>query len=141
MEMEGWRGSSGYCTKKSSAEKSKSLWKQWLRAKEANAKVSSNWIFFFFFCASAVFQTCKPFAPTSLEATLPNVPAEGTGPIESGGDRLENGSFTVPKKALPRATKTKAFISVPANLPSDPKRLKMASVSWARMLPDKTIPH
>lgn len=103
-----------------------------------------RWIVSFILCTCAVSQILKPCAPTSSETMLANLPAEGTGPMESWGDHFENGCLNCPptkKKHMPAShgDKNITCISIQAKSPSDQKHLPMADVLPARMLPDKTV--
>ena len=100
-------------------------------------------LFHLFFCTCTVSQILKPCAPTYSETILANLPAEGTGPMESWGDHFENGCLncTPPPKNMLASHRDKSItcVSIQAKSPSDQKHLPMADVLPARMLPDKTI--
>ena len=101
-------------------------------------------LFHLFFCTCTVSQILKPCAPTYSETMLANLPAEGTGPMESWGDHFENGCLNCtppPKKNMLASHRNKSItcVSIQAKSPSDQKHLPMADVLPARMLPDKTI--
>ena len=105
--MEGWRGSSGYCTKKSSAEKSKSLWKQWLRAKEANAKVSSNWIFFFFFVRLLFSKLANPLPQPAWRQRCQTFQQRALAPLRVGETVWKMAPSLSPRKHSPEPPRPK----------------------------------